>query len=240
MIFQSETGIAVPTVDAETMREVDRVAVEVFGLDILQMMENAGRALAKHALMLRRPTKGPVVILAGGGNNGGGGLCCARHLHNHDVAVRVVLDRPPEALHSLARHQWHILDMAGFTPVPQEEVEPILHNASVIVDALIGYGLRGTPRPQVATLIRACNRSRAPILSLDVPSGLKTTGATTAGPVVHAQRVLTLALPKPALDSIDATLFLTDIGIPPEVYSRLGLVYSPPFGQEDWVKIWTE
>ena len=235
--FVTESGVDVPAVDAATMREVDRIAVEEFGLEILQMMENAGRALARHASMLGHAATGPVVVLAGGGNNGGGGLCCARHLHNHGVTVRVVLDRAPERLHDLARHQWHILQAAGFTPVPRERAAQALQEAVVIVDALIGYGLQGPPRAIAAELIHACNAANAPVLSLDVPSGLHTDGADMSGPVVRAHRVLTLALPKPALAHIDAEFFLADIGIPPEVYARLGIPYIPPFGGEDWVRL---
>ncbi|HIQ01424.1 MAG TPA: hypothetical protein EYH30_04750 [Anaerolineales bacterium] len=85
------------------MREVDRVAVEEFGLGILQMMENAGRSLAENVLDMPAEAEGEIAVLAGSGGNGGGGLCCARHLHNHGLRVRVVLSREAAAL-SRARH----------------------------------------------------------------------------------------------------------------------------------------
>ena len=206
MHFLTDTGIPVPAVDAHAMREVDRVAVEAFGVDILQMMENAGRALSKHALFLRGTASGPVVIVAGGGNNGGGGLCCARHLHNRDIPIQVILDRPPSALHALAQHQWYTLEKAGYTPISPEKGATVLNKAAVIVDALIGYGLQGPPRQPAATLITQMNQSGRPILSLDVPSVLRTDVAVPEHSWVHAQRVLTLALPKPALRYVDGDL----------------------------------
>ena len=79
----------VPTLTAAGMREVDRIMIDELGIELLQMMENAGRTLAE----LARSRFGPqsVVVLAGPGGNGGGGLVAARHLANHGVDVRVVL-----------------------------------------------------------------------------------------------------------------------------------------------------
>ena len=79
MPFWTEEGVCVPAVTTEQMREVDRIAVEKFGLTILQMMENAGRSLAENILDMLDDERGEVAILVGGGGKGGGGLCCARH-----------------------------------------------------------------------------------------------------------------------------------------------------------------
>jgi len=98
--FRTESGRQVAAVTAAEMRDVDRTAVEEFGLSLLQMMENAGRNLARH---VRDTGHEPVVVLAGNGGNGGGGLCAARHLANREVDVSVVLDRSPENLEGAAR-----------------------------------------------------------------------------------------------------------------------------------------
>src|SRR5215831_10881703 len=113
MIFETENGLQVPAVTAEQMREIDRIAVEEFKLGILQMMENAGRTLAQHVLAMLGTATGDVTILAGGGGNGGGGLCCARHLHNHGVKVRIILDTTPDKLKEAPRIQFEILRAAG-------------------------------------------------------------------------------------------------------------------------------
>ena len=89
MSFRTEDGLELLAVTAPEMREVDRVATDEFGLGVLQMMENAGRSLAVHALEMLREGGGQVAVLAGSGGNGGGGLSCARHLRNHGVSVAV-------------------------------------------------------------------------------------------------------------------------------------------------------
>ena len=235
--FRTEAGIRVPAVSAAQMREVDRVAMGDFGLGILQMMENAGRSLAENAIEMLRGARGEVVILAGGGGNGGGGLCCARHLHDHGFRVGVVLDRDVAELRGAALAQWRILRAAGLQPVAPDGVVDALGRAGLVIDALIGYSLRGAPRGRAAELIALCNRHAERVLALDVPSGLDATSGEAPGEVVRAERTLTLALPKTGLHGLPGDLYLADIGIPPEVYDRLGVPYAPPFGSRPWLRL---
>jgi len=237
MIFRTEDGIVVPSVTADQMREVDRIAVEEFGLGILQMMENAGRNLAENVIDLVGETGGDVAILAGGGGNGGGGLCCARHLHNRGFRVWVVLDREAAMLKGAARNQLRILRAAGVQPADPSQARNALDRAQIVVDALIGYSLRGAPRGRAAELIDLCNERAARVISLDVPSGLDATSGQAPGQVVRPDRTLTLALPKTGLRSVPGELYLADIGIPPEVYQQLGLTVKPPFGGRYWVRL---
>jgi len=237
MIFRTEDGIVVPSVTADQMREVDRIAVEEFGLGILQMMENAGRNLAENVIDLVGETGGDVAILAGGGGNGGGGLCCARHLHNRGFRVCVILDRDEATLKGAARNQLRILRAAGVQPADPSQARNALDRAQIVVDALIGYSLRGAPRGRAAELIGLCNEHAAHIISLDVPSGLDATSGQAPGQVVRPDRTLTLALPKTGLRSVPGELYLADIGIPPEVYQQLGLTVKPPFGGRYWVRL---
>ena len=84
-----------PALTADEMRQVDRVMIEDLGIELIQMMENAGLHLAELARSRFSQLRDvPVTVLAGGGNNGGGGLVCARHLANWGASVSVVLDRP--------------------------------------------------------------------------------------------------------------------------------------------------
>lgn len=235
--FRTKQGIRVPALTAEQMREVDRSAVEDFGLSILQMMENAGRSLAENAMDMLERTSGEVVILAGGGGNGGGGLCCARHLHNRGFQVGVALDRDAAALKGAAATQWRILRTAGLAPLAPDDVAPALARADLVVDALIGYSLHGAPRGRAAELISLCNEHAARVLALDVPSGLDATTGETPGAVVRAERTLTLALPKTGLFSIPGELYLADLGIPLEVYVPLGITFEPVFGSRYWLKL---
>jgi NAD(P)H-hydrate epimerase len=237
MPFHTQDGTAVPAVTAEQMREVDRIAVEEFGLGIMQMMENAGRNLALNVLDMLGQTRGQITVLAGAGGNGGGGLCCARHLHNRGFNVRLVLDRDATALTGAARDQLRILQAAGLQPEDPSQAREAIRRSQIVVDALIGYSLRGTPRGRAAELIELCNEHAVRVLSLDVPSGLNATTGEAPGLVVRPERTLTLALPKTGLHSVPGELFLADIGIPPEVYRRLGLSFEPFFGQQYWIRL---
>jgi len=235
-LFRTEDGIAVPAVTAVQMREVDRIAVEDFGLGILQMMENAGRNLALNAIDMLGGTAGEITVLAGAGGNGGGGLCCARHLHNRGLKVELVLDREASALSGSAGKQLGILQSAGLQLLDPTMAEASIRRARLVVDALIGYSLRGAPRGRAADLIGLCNKYAARVLSLDVPSGLNATTGEAPGRVVRPQRTLTLALPKTGLrelpgrpPGLPGDLYLADIGIPPEVYHQLGQSFYPSF-----------
>jgi NAD(P)H-hydrate epimerase len=230
LVFRTEEGVVVPAVTADEMREVDRIAVEEFGLTILQMMENAGRALAQHALEMLGGEKGQVTILAGAGGNGGGGLCCARHLHNRGLGVSVLLDGEESSLGPAAFNQLRILKAAGIEPVQLAEARAFLSISSLVVDALIGYGLRGAAAGVAAQLIDQCNESAERVLSLDIPSGLNATTGERNGSAVRPHRTLTLALPKTGLHAVAGDLYLADIGIPPEVFHRIGLQLVMSFG----------
>jgi NAD(P)H-hydrate epimerase len=242
-LFRTTEGVPIPAVTAEQMREVDRIAVEDFGLGILQMMENAGRNLAGNVMEMMGGSFGEVTVLAGAGGNGGGGLCSARHLHNRGYKVNLVLDREASALGDAAANQLRILQAAGLQAVAPSGAEEAIRRADVVVDALIGYSLRGAPRCRAAELIELCNTLRLQseqakrVLSLDVPSGLNATTGETPGAVVHPDRTLTLALPKAGLAAISSELYVADIGIPPEAYQPLGLSFEPFFRGQYWIRI---
>lgn len=216
---------------------MDRIAVEEFDLGILQMMENAGRNLAESVLDMLDGAKGKVTILAGSGGNGGGGLCCARHLHNRGFKVWIVLDREAATLTGAAGNQLQILQAAGLQPTDSSQAGEVLYRSQIVVDALIGYGLEGAPWGKTAQLIGMCNQHAERVLSLDVPSGLNATTGEVSGMVVHPERTLTLALPKTGLHNVLGDLYLADIGIPPEVFHRLGLSFEPLFKESYWVRL---
>ena len=232
--FRTSTGRSVTAVTADEMRDVDRVAVEDVGLQLLQMMENAGRTLAWHVRDVR---ESDVVVVAGNGGNGGGGLTCARHLANRDVPVRVVLDRPPEELSGAAAHQCRILDEMNVSVTSGLESLADADERTTIVDALIGYGLSGDVRPPADAYIERMNDRSGSTVSLDVPSGIDATTGESMGEAVTPDRTVTLALPKTGLDTAMGTLYLADIGIPRTVYDRLDIEYVPPFRDDDWIRL---
>jgi NAD(P)H-hydrate epimerase len=232
--YFTDTGIEVPAVTTEQMIEVDRVAVEDTGPNLLQMMENAGRNLAQQAIVSLGETwrEANIVVLAGNGGNGGGGICGARHLANRGAQVRLCLVSP-DRLGAAGRWQRHI-----YQAIPGREVdiqsligsnEPV----DVILDALIGYSLREAPRGNALRLIQWANGADTPILALDIPSGVNATNGETPDEYIKARWTLTLALPKTGLlPDHTGDLILADIGIPPAAYAweTLKLPYTPPFG----------
>ncbi len=225
-------AVAVPALTAEQMREVDRVAVEELGIDLVQMMENAGRSLAHLSIRIFEPES--VTVLAGSGGNGGGGLVAARHLANRGVTPRVVLSRDEAELGSVPAHQLDILRRMRLAV----DAEPPA--ADLVIDALIGYSLRGDPRGRSAQLIAWANGQQAPILALDLPSGLDATSGQPATPCIGAAATLTLALPKAGLlkaPDLTGRLYLADISIPPMVYRRVGIDAPLIFQRETMLEL---
>ena len=168
-----------------------------------------------------------VLVLAGPGGNGGGGICAARHLANHGVEVTLCLSQPTR-LSDAASFQQKIYASTSGKSVTVPEIGRI--KPDFIIDALIGYSLRGKPDEIVSGLIRWANGKTAPILSLDVPSGINATTGEKPGDFIQAEFTLTLGLPKTGLThEMTGELFLGDIGIPAQVYLKAGITYRSPF-----------
>jgi NAD(P)H-hydrate epimerase len=119
----------------------------------------------------------------------------------------------------------------------EDQLEHAISSADLVVDALLGYSLKGGPRGKSQELIELCNREARRVLSLDLPSGMMATTGERPGVVVNPERVLTLALPKTGLAAYSGDLFLADIGIPPEVYHPLDIHFEPFFGDSYWIKL---
>jgi NAD(P)H-hydrate epimerase len=232
----------VSTVTAAQMAEVDRSAVEEFGITLLQMMEQAGSHLADVVRMeaggdLREQR---VVVAVGPGNNGGGGLVAARHLVNRGASVRVVLARPALRMSEAAQHQLATLIAMGAHccvatyDLTDDELEHVLANADVVVDAVLGYRIHDAPRGEAERLIGFIVRAGRPVVSLDLPSGVAPDTGEAAGIAITATATLTLALPKPGLfrgEGPDRAgrVYLGDIGLPDALYAALGISAGHPF-----------
>jgi ADP-dependent NAD(P)H-hydrate dehydratase / NAD(P)H-hydrate epimerase len=190
----AETGI----ISHERMRSVDANA-RALGLSSLQMMESAGRALAD-AIRSHSPAR--VLILCGRGNNGGDGMVAARYLQDLEPVVCVVATpgMTPESAEQL-----RLLDHCRVEVVPvlcRDEVMVLAEQfsrADLIVDALLGTGLRGALKEPVRTCVELSNRSPATVLSADVPT-----------PGIRTDQVLAFHRPKVTGSSV------ADIGIPLE------------------------
>lgn len=243
--------LGVPAVTVEQMQEVDRLMIGEYGIALLQMMENAGRNLARLAVDVAGGVAGrTILVLVGKGNNGGGGMVAARHLSNAGSQVRVLLAGSFDQLVDVPAQQAAILRKTGIElleskATPSELLRRAFGEADLVIDTLIGYSLAGAPRGEAAALIRLANASGRPVLSLDVPSGVDAGSGRAYEPSIRAVATMTLALPKTGLGTTEAReragdLYLADIGVPPALYRHLGLEVQPLFVSESIIRLqWT-
>ena len=225
--FVTLLGYEMAAVTSEAMREIDRVAVTETGPSLLQMMENAGRSMAVLALR-RSPVPHEecrVLVMSGVGGNGGGGISSARHLTSRVHHVDLCL------VGSGRRSTAFEAQLATYRESPGGEVDlRALVGAGpydVIVDGVIGYGLRDAPSGEAARAIAWMIAASAVVLSLDLPSGLDPDSGQAPGACVAPEATLTLHLPKPGLLNLVAgDLCVADLGIPDAVSRRVGV--APP------------
>jgi NAD(P)H-hydrate epimerase len=216
----------------EEVREVDRRAIEDYGLPGVVLMENAGRGCADLI------DAGPVVICCGRGNNGGDGYVIARHLDNRRLPVEIISVCGVDELGGDARIHAEVAARAGISitvarePEAWRGAEGRLRGASWVVDALLGTGFQGALREPYGTAIRTVNSSlgsAARVLSVDVPSGLDVETGRPAAECIQAHVTATFvamkrgfleASARPSLGRVE----VIDIGVPRGLLTSLGLV----------------
>src|SRR6266540_6435562 len=208
------------------MRKIDDMTIREFQVDVLMLMENAGRATAVLArqMLLGQAIGKRVACLVGAGNNGGDGMVAARHLSNWGAVVEVIAGTNQDRIKSVPLGQLHILEKMGISILSADYA---LRDYDLLIDGLIGYGLEGNPRDRVAMIIEGANSSGHPVLALDLPSGMNATTGEAYDPCIKATATLTLALPKTGFLSPSASpyvgdLYLADISIPRKVYQSFG------------------
>lgn len=228
--------------DAAQMARVDQHTTAHYGVGLLQMMENAGRGLARLARQrfLQGDAHGATVhVLAGTGGNGGGVLAAARRLHGWGARVQVWVPQP-QRLGIVTAQQWASLSHLG---IVRGDAAAVGRGADLVLDGLLGYSLRGNPSRPLAGLMETVASGTAPVLAMDLPSGLHPDTGALSQPTLAATATLTLAAPKRGLLAAAARawvgeLYLADIGVPPVVYTDLGLSgdMSAVFAQDDLVR----
>jgi NAD(P)H-hydrate epimerase len=237
--FNTESGITIPAITTKQMIEVDRIAVEETGPNLFQMMENAGRNLALSAIDMlgAKWQEANIVVLAGTGGNGGGGICCARHLANRNANVTLCITNINK-LGEVPSFQRKIYQSTSGKEIELKDLQQL--KPDLIIDAIIGYSLKSAPRGKALEMINWANQQNVKILSLDVPTGVDSTTGETYGEFIKANQTLTLALPKTGLlPELTGKLFLADLGIPKKVYSKIGINYTNPFGNQYFVEIFS-
>jgi ADP-dependent NAD(P)H-hydrate dehydratase / NAD(P)H-hydrate epimerase len=224
-----------PPIDGATMTGVDRRAQRL-GMPGERLMEHAGTAVAAAARALAAETgrwdHGPIVILAGPGNNGGDGLVAARRLAEAGARVVVALvagtARPttPDA----ARNWDRIVrdDRIRIVQVPTARDVAMLgqgiDRAAIVVDSLLGTGVRGELREPIRSAVELINRARGemvPVLAVDTPTAVDLTSGDASDPVVRADLTVTFHRPKTGLRTrigaaLAGRILVAPIGIPAE------------------------
>ncbi len=189
---------------AEQMKRLDRRAIEERGIPSLALMERAARGLAMGAIeCLAEPMGAMAAVFCGPGNNGGDGLAAARMLAEQGVTVRAFLAGDREKMTPDAQEMARRMEEAGialepFDPENASQRDFALH-AHVIVDAVLGTGLKSAVRPAAAAAIELMNTSAAPVVAADIPSGVETDTGRVMGTAVNAVRTITFTKKKRGL-----------------------------------------
>ncbi len=228
-------------------RQLDVLAAEQFAMPTIILMENAASAAAEVALEMldQAPDpEAPVLIVCGPGNNGGDGLAIARHLHNAGVAVRIALLAPAEKMAGDAGVNLEICRKMklAITALPAigagRALEKLLNTGkapALLIDALLGTGVKGSLRGPVLEVIPAMNEARklgTRILAIDLPSGLDADSGASLGQTVIADVTVTMAGLKRGFESLESQNYLgetvvADIGVPRELLAKLGKAQRP-------------
>jgi len=232
--FSERSEEVIPEImSRDEVRDVDRRAIEEFGIPGVVLMENAGRGCV--GWLKQIGIAGRVAICAGCGNNGGDGFVIARHLENYGHDVRVLLFADPDKLRGDARINYQIIERAR-TPIRlldgqssiDEELDQELATADWIVDALLGTGTRGSLRDPFPEIIKAINRSPARTMAIDLPSGLDCdTGLPVDAEnpiVVNADFTATFVARKLGFENTTSSAFtgevrVIDIGVPRSLFA---------------------
>ncbi|HJT34445.1 MAG TPA: NAD(P)H-hydrate epimerase [Pirellulales bacterium] len=212
-----------PVLNRRQTREVDRRAVNEYGMSTLVLMENAGRGVADKLMELG--ARGPVLVCCGKGNNAGDGFVLARHLDLRSVPVEVLVWSEADDLSDDAGLNFAILQKSG---VPIEifgkrhdaaRLAHFLAKAEWVVDALLGTGAQGEPRAPLDAVIAQLNDSQRPILAIDLPSGLDCDTGAAATRTIRACHTCTFVAAKPGFlapgaDAYTGQVDVLDIGVP--------------------------
>jgi NAD(P)H-hydrate epimerase len=228
---------------AKEMAEADRITIEEYGIPGSVLMENAGSqtvdAMEERYGDALYDDESAVLVLCGKGNNGGDGFVIARHLFNRGTArLDVVLLGEWKSLTADARLNHDIfcrMDGAVHEASDWESFEQLLEDGqilspdeyTVVVDAILGTGLNSPVRGYYARVINAINEGTAPVVAVDIPSGLSADSPNPPGEAILAELTVTFGAPKyphllPPGDKFCGDLAVADISIPEAALERAG------------------
>lgn len=193
-------------------REIDRKAQEELGINVIVLMENAGRAAAEVAAKMLTHKK-RVAVFCGKGNNGGDGFVCARHLLVKKKEVYIYLVGRIKDLKGPALANLNILMNLGkkIREIPDlatwGEIRENIESYNLIIDGLLGIGLRGDVEEPLSTIIKDLNNSKIPILAIDTPSGLDADTGKSHGVSIKATKTVTFVATKKGFLKKEARIY---------------------------------
>ncbi len=218
---------------AAEMREIDRIAINEYGIPGTVLMENAGVAVVRHLESILNPlVDRKICIFAGKGNNGGDGYVIARHLANKGAKVKVFLLGEKTAVSGDARINLDIIDKMNIDTIEVinkrdwDKVRVAANFSDCLVDALLGTGFRGEVTGDMDRIIDCINDAGKLVIAVDIPSGVDADTGRICGKAVKASHTVTFGLPKPGLflypgAQCAGELTVADIGIPTAVVEGL-------------------
>ncbi|MEO6867941.1 MAG: NAD(P)H-hydrate epimerase [Gaiellales bacterium] len=213
----------VPLYTAVEMRTIDRIAVDEIGIPGAVLMERAGMGAAAEVLQWF-PAAERIAVVCGSGNNGGDGFVVARHLAAAGRSVEVLL---VEGESKIRREPRVFLEVLKKLDIPVRRVNvtawrTAFENIDLVVDAMLGTGVSGAPKPPFEAAIRAITNSLLPVVALDIPSGVDATDGTIEESAINADLTITFHAPKIGLAVAPGRFHAgrvkaIDIGIPHQV-----------------------
>jgi hydroxyethylthiazole kinase-like uncharacterized protein yjeF len=219
-------------VTAEQMREMDRLTIQKHGVPSLTLMERAGEGIAQVIFeRFGRNAKKGVLVVAGKGNNGGDGFVVARRLKKKKIACEVALLARKEELSADAAHNFQAFEKlkGKIIEIGADGLDRLnrrIGKHALIVDAILGTGIKSEVRGHFAEAIAMINVSALPILAVDIPSGLDADNGTPLGIAIRAATTVALGYPKlgeviyPGVDYV-GELVVADIGIAAEAVAEV-------------------
>lgn len=195
MITSGDNSLPESLYSADAVREMDRFLIDGGHVPGFELMQRAASAIFRQLVRLW-PEPRPLLVLCGPGNNGGDGYLVAASARRHGLEVSCLALTDPERLQGDARQAWQAavgdgVEIRCLEQLDDADIDTRVREAGLIVDAMLGTGASGAPRAAFSAMIQRCNAAPAPILSVDVPSGLDATTGETAGVAVRAAATVT-------------------------------------------------
>ena len=207
------------------MQTIDKKAVK-YGIPIELMMENVGKAIAMYVFQkFSRLEEKNIVCISGVGNNGGGVISAARHITCFGGKTTLILLKSKKVMSNSSKFHLFITrrnNRIQTTCVNKnnfKKISLLIKNSDIIIDGIFGTGFHSEIHDPIYSIISQINKSKAYILSNDVPSGVNADTGISANISVNSDFVIALHKPKKGILNSKIKFKIADIGIPPEIDS---------------------